>query len=145
MFAPHHQDAADELVRVCMVGGTVGLLSWTPDGMLGALFATMKPFAPPPPPGAQPPPLWGSEEHLAALGATQLFAWVLDEPLVFPSLGATAFLFFLLGGIEALVMRVQLARPENGVARKVSTMAVASSTDTMRPPIDSVFKLVREP
>jgi SAM-dependent methyltransferase len=67
MFAPHHQDVADELVRVCRPGGTIGLLSWTPDGMLGALFATMKPFAPPPPPGAQPPPLWGSEEHLREL------------------------------------------------------------------------------
>jgi SAM-dependent methyltransferase len=67
MFAPHHQAAADELVRVCRPGGTVGLLSWTPEGMLGALFRTMKPFAPPPPPGAQPPPLWGSEEHLQAL------------------------------------------------------------------------------
>jgi SAM-dependent methyltransferase len=67
MFAPHHQDAADELVRVCRPGGTVGLLCWTPDGMAGALFATMKPFAPTPPPGAQPPPLWGIEEHLRAL------------------------------------------------------------------------------
>jgi SAM-dependent methyltransferase len=67
MFAPHHQAAADELVRVCRRGGTVGLLCWTPEGMLGALFRTMKPFAPPPPPGAQPPPLWGSEEHLQAL------------------------------------------------------------------------------
>ena len=67
MFAPHHQAAADELVRVCRPGGTIGLLCWTPEGMLGALFRTMKPFAPPPPPGAQPPPLWGSEEHLRAL------------------------------------------------------------------------------
>ena len=45
MFAPHHQAAADELVRVCRPGGTIGLLSWTPEGMLGALFRTMKPFA----------------------------------------------------------------------------------------------------
>ena len=67
MFAPHHQDAADELVRVCRPAGTVGLLSWTPEGMLGALFATMKPFAPPPPAGTSPPPLWGSEEHLHGL------------------------------------------------------------------------------
>lgn len=67
MFAPHHQAAADELVRVCRPGGTIGLLSWTPDGMLGALFKTMKPFAPPPPPGAQSPPLWGGEEHLRGL------------------------------------------------------------------------------
>ena len=67
MFAPHHQAAADELVRVCRPGGTIGLLSWTPEGMIGALFRTMGPFAPPPPPGAQPPPLWGSAEHLREL------------------------------------------------------------------------------
>ncbi len=67
MFAPHHADVARELARVCKPGGTIGLLSWTPEGMLGALFRTMGPFAPPPPPGAQPPPLWGSEEHLKGL------------------------------------------------------------------------------
>jgi SAM-dependent methyltransferase len=67
MFAPHHQEAADEVVRVCRPGGTVGLLSWTPEGMIGGLFRAMKPFAPPPPPGAQPAPLWGSEDHLRAL------------------------------------------------------------------------------
>ena len=67
MFAPFHQVAADELVRVCRPGGTIALLSWTPEGMIGALFRTLKDFAPPPPPGAQSPPLWGSEEHLAGL------------------------------------------------------------------------------
>ena len=29
MFAPHHQQAADELVRVVRPGGTVGMLSWS--------------------------------------------------------------------------------------------------------------------
>ncbi|MFC8953531.1 class I SAM-dependent methyltransferase [Streptomyces sp. NPDC057101] len=67
MFAPHHQTAADELVRVCRPGGTIGLLSWTPEGFIGQMFATMKPYAPPPPPGAQPPPLWGREEHVREL------------------------------------------------------------------------------
>jgi SAM-dependent methyltransferase len=67
MFAPHHEAAAAELARVCRPGGTIGLLSWTPDGMLGALFRTMKPFAAPPPPGVQSPPLWGSEDHLLGL------------------------------------------------------------------------------
>ncbi|GAA2612004.1 class I SAM-dependent methyltransferase [Streptomyces sp. LARHCF252] len=67
MFAPHHQQAADELVRVCRPGGTIGLLSWTPQGFIGRMFATMKPYAPPPPPGAQPPPLWGDEGHVRAL------------------------------------------------------------------------------
>lgn len=72
MFAPFHQPVADELVRVCRRGGTIGLLSWTPDGMLGALFRTMGPFAAPPPPGAQAPPLWGSEEHVHELFAERV-------------------------------------------------------------------------
>lgn len=67
MFAPHHQASANELVRVCRPGGTIGLASWTPEGFIGQMFATMKPYAPPPPPGAQPPPLWGNEEHIRAL------------------------------------------------------------------------------
>jgi ubiquinone/menaquinone biosynthesis C-methylase UbiE len=67
MFAPHHQQAADELVRVCRPGGRIGLISWTPEGFVGEMFRTMKPYAPPPPPGAQPPPLWGNEEHVRAL------------------------------------------------------------------------------
>ena len=67
MFAPYHQLAADELVRVCKPGGTIGLISWTPEGHIGQLFAAMKPYAPAPPPGAQPPPLWGQEDHVRAL------------------------------------------------------------------------------
>ena len=67
MFAPHHQLAADELVRVCRSGGRIGLISWTPEGFVGELFRTMKPYAPPPPPGAQPPPLWGDEDHVRGL------------------------------------------------------------------------------
>ncbi|MFD2764545.1 class I SAM-dependent methyltransferase [Micromonospora eburnea] len=67
MFAPRHQAGADELVRVCRPGGTIGLVNWTPEGFIGQMFTTMKPYAPPPPPGAQPPPLWGSEEHVRTL------------------------------------------------------------------------------
>ena len=62
MFAPHHQRAADELVRVCRPGGTIGLISWTPEGFIGQMFATMKPYVAAPPPGLQPPPKWGSAE-----------------------------------------------------------------------------------
>ncbi len=67
MFAPHHQRAADELVRVCRPGGRIGLIAWTPSGFIGQLFATMKPFNAPPPPGVQPPPLWGDVAHVRDL------------------------------------------------------------------------------
>jgi SAM-dependent methyltransferase len=67
MFAPHHQRAADELVRVCRPAGTIGLLSWTPEGFIGQMFATMKAYVPAPPAGVQPPPNWGSEDYVRAL------------------------------------------------------------------------------
>src|SRR5436190_37293 len=67
MFAPHHQQTADELLRVTRPGGTIGLISWTPEGFIGQLFATMKPYVAPPPPGVQPPPLWGDIEHVRKL------------------------------------------------------------------------------
>ncbi len=75
MFAPHHQTAADELVRVCRPGGTIALISWTPEGFIGQMFATMKPYAPPPPPGASPPPLWGNEDHVRSCSATGSPTW----------------------------------------------------------------------
>lgn len=67
MFAPHHQVAADELLRVCRPGGTIALVSWTPAGFIGQMFAAMRPFVPPPPPGVQPAPLWGDPEHVRSL------------------------------------------------------------------------------
>jgi ubiquinone/menaquinone biosynthesis C-methylase UbiE len=67
MFAPFHQLAAGEIVRVCKPGGRVGVISWTPEGHIGKLWATMKPYAAAPPAGAQPPPLWGNEGHVRAL------------------------------------------------------------------------------
>jgi ubiquinone/menaquinone biosynthesis C-methylase UbiE len=67
IFAPRHQVVADELLRVCRPGGTIGMANWTPTGWVGQFFLTMVPFLPPPPPGFQPPVLWGMEDHVRAL------------------------------------------------------------------------------
>jgi len=79
MFAPHHELAADELIRVCRPGGTIGVLSWTPNGFIGQLFATMKPYAPPPPPGASPAPLWGSVEHVRTMFGDRVEGFVAHQ------------------------------------------------------------------
>jgi len=67
MFAPDHQTVADELLRVCRPGGTIGMLNFTPEGTAGEFFAFVARYMPPPPPGALPPVLWGSEEHVREL------------------------------------------------------------------------------
>jgi ubiquinone/menaquinone biosynthesis C-methylase UbiE len=58
IFAPDHQAAADELVRVCRPGGTIGLITFTPEGMAGDFFRVF---------GAEAPTLWGGEDHVRAL------------------------------------------------------------------------------
>jgi SAM-dependent methyltransferase len=82
MFAPRHEMVADELVRVCRPGGTIAMLNWTPEGMIGGLFRTMGPFAPPPPPGAQPPPRWGGEDHVRELFGDRVDLHTLDRGLL---------------------------------------------------------------
>jgi len=67
MFCPSHEQAAAELLRVCRPGGTIGLINWTPEGLIGSVFGVLAPFMPPPAPGAKPGSLWGTEEHVSAL------------------------------------------------------------------------------
>jgi ubiquinone/menaquinone biosynthesis C-methylase UbiE len=67
IFAPDHRKVADELLRVCRPGGTIGLTSFTPEGLAGDFFATLFPYMPAPPPGAESPLLWGTEAHVRAL------------------------------------------------------------------------------
>jgi len=66
MFAPDHQQVADELLRVCRPGGVIGMANWTPEGSIGEFFRLFGPYLPPPP-GGVPPVAWGTEEHVAVL------------------------------------------------------------------------------
>lgn len=66
MFAPDHEQAAAEILRVCRPGGTIALASWTPEGFIGELFRTVGAHVPPPA-GVQSPMLWGTEAHLREL------------------------------------------------------------------------------
>ena len=68
-FAPRHEVVAAELARVCRPGGDIGLVNWTPAGLIGELFTIMGGYLPAPPEYAGPPPLWGSEEHVQSLFA----------------------------------------------------------------------------
>ncbi len=67
MFAPDHRKVADELLRVCRPGGTIGMINFTPEGTAADFFEAFARYAPPPPPDALPPLLWGSEEHVREL------------------------------------------------------------------------------
>jgi ubiquinone/menaquinone biosynthesis C-methylase UbiE len=67
MFAPRHQLAANELVRVCRSGGTIGLISWTHEGFFGQMLATIRPYRPIMLPGVPPAALWGRSDYVVGL------------------------------------------------------------------------------
>ena len=71
-FAPRHEQAARELVRVCKPGGVLALANWTPEGQVGDLFRIMGRYLPAPPSFASPPALWGSEAHVRELFGGEL-------------------------------------------------------------------------
>src|SRR5215218_1550730 len=66
MFTPNQEQAAQELLRVCRPGGTIGLANWTPDGFIGHVFRTIGKYVPSPA-GVKPPSLWGTEQRLNEL------------------------------------------------------------------------------
>jgi ubiquinone/menaquinone biosynthesis C-methylase UbiE len=66
IFAPDHQAVADELVRVCRPGGTIGMINFTPEGLAAEFFGLFERYAPSPP-GSLPPTAWGSETHVREL------------------------------------------------------------------------------
>ncbi len=67
MFSPDHQAVADELLRVCRPGGTIGMINYTPEGGVGELLELFGRYAPPAPTGTMPAVLWGTESHVRAL------------------------------------------------------------------------------
>jgi len=67
MFAPGHQKAADELVRVTRPGGAFAVTGWTPDGLNGMMFRTLGQHMPPPPEELKPPVMWGDEDYVRGL------------------------------------------------------------------------------
>jgi len=68
MFAPDHTKSSSETLRVCRVGGRIGLASWTPAGFIGQMFRVVAKYVPPPA-GVKSPLLWGTADHLQTLFA----------------------------------------------------------------------------
>jgi SAM-dependent methyltransferase len=64
IFAPHHQTVADELLRVCRSGGTIGMIAVVPSGIVVDLFETIERYSRSPFFGSMSPLLWGREEHV---------------------------------------------------------------------------------
>lgn len=70
MFTANQDAAADEMLRVCRSGGTIGLANWTPESFIGEVFRTIGRHVPPPA-GVHSPLEWGTEARLNELFGAQ--------------------------------------------------------------------------
>jgi SAM-dependent methyltransferase len=79
IFAPRHQRVADELLRVCRPGGTIGLIALAPSDVTVELFGIFNRYEPAPLFGGASPLDWGREEHVRELFADRVASLSLER------------------------------------------------------------------
>lgn len=67
LFASDQQAVADEMVRVCRPGGTIGMINFRPAGLGAEFFELVGRYAPAPPVPTPSPLRWGEEDGVRAL------------------------------------------------------------------------------
>jgi ubiquinone/menaquinone biosynthesis C-methylase UbiE len=82
MFTPNQDKAARELLRVCRLGGKIGLANWTPESFIGQMFRVLGKYVPPVA-GVAPPSLWGTKARLDTLFGSQAVVAAESRTFVF--------------------------------------------------------------
>ena len=85
IFAPHHRRVADELLRVCRPGGTVGMLAVVPAGAALDLFGILARYAMVPLVARESPLQWGREEHVRELFGDRVSSLSIERRTFEPS------------------------------------------------------------
>ena len=83
IFAPDHQRVADELLRVCRPGGTIGLIALVPNAATVDLFGLLHHYERLPMLGS--PLEWGCDEHVRELFADCVASLRLERRSIMPS------------------------------------------------------------
>jgi SAM-dependent methyltransferase len=85
IFAPHHRAVADELLRVCRPGGTIGMIAVVPVGAVCDLFEIITRYEKAPILPEESPLEWGSEEHVRELFGDRVGSLSLEHRSFEPS------------------------------------------------------------
>jgi SAM-dependent methyltransferase len=85
IFAPNHRAVADELLRVCRPGGTIGLIALVPTGAVIDLFELFTRYQPGSIMASQAPLQWGGEEHVRELFADRVESLSLERRRIEPN------------------------------------------------------------
>jgi SAM-dependent methyltransferase len=72
IFAPNHQTVADELLRVCRPGGTIGMIAIVPVGITVNLWKIIERYSRSAVVASASPLRWGREEHVREMFGDRL-------------------------------------------------------------------------
>lgn len=112
IFAPQHELAASEMVRVAKPGGTVAITSWALDGMNGEMFKVIGGHMPPPPEGMKTPAMWGEESYIEEVFDDSIDWNFSREIVTFESDNAEAWFEFMEEKLGPLVLAKAALEPE---------------------------------
>jgi SAM-dependent methyltransferase len=85
IFAPDHRRVADELLRVCRPGGTIGMIAIVPTGAVLDLFGIVSRYAGDLLADGESPLLWGREAHVRELFGDRVESLSFERRLYEPS------------------------------------------------------------
>jgi SAM-dependent methyltransferase len=128
-FAPRHEVATRELVRVCRPGGSIALGNWAADSYIGRFWTAMGPYMPKPPAYASPPPGWGRVEHVRELFAEHpVDLSITRETLHFEDASPEAFIDFFATDYGPL-LQARLALGERWPALRAELVALSDESN----------------
>jgi SAM-dependent methyltransferase len=116
IFAPHHRMVADEMLRVCRPGGTIGMLAVVPAGAAVGLFDIITRYERGEMVPDESPLLWGTEDHVRELFGDRVSALSLEHRAFEPSPLADVELFKANHPIVAALRRDLADQPDRVAA-----------------------------
>jgi SAM-dependent methyltransferase len=149
MSNPAREGTVGELLRVCRPGGRIGMVSWTPAGYVGELFAAVG-GRPPAPAAVETPILWGTEERLRELLGPEVAITAPRRSFLWRFPSAEHQVAFLASFHDPTVMALRALGPDRADALKAELLEVArrfdvSEDDTLVLRLDYLEVVARKP
>jgi SAM-dependent methyltransferase len=143
LLDPDQERTAGELLRVCRPGGRIGMVTWTPGGYVGELFAAIGGRLP-------PPPAWGGQERLQALFGPEVAITAPRRSLLWRFPCAEHQVAFLAGFHGPTAQALRALGPDRSGALRAELLEVArrfdvSEDDTLVLRLDYLEVVVRKP
>jgi SAM-dependent methyltransferase len=142
LLDPDQERTAGELLRVCRPGGRIGMVTWTRDGYVGALFAAIG--------GRLPPPAWGGAERVPELFGPEVAVTAPRRSLLWRFPSAEHQVEFLAGFHGPTAEALRALGPDRSGTLRAELLEVArrfdvSEDDTLVLRLDYLEVVVRKP